>query len=260
LRISARSKRRSANSRNSSSASTDDWWKLDARQRDTQAAEAKAGGQIALYADTSEKWDAMIDQFTPQFPEFAQYKGRFSPELRATVAARAGEIDKLQAQGKVNWMARPGQGGALLPFDSRGNPLGVPNGVPTESPVETPSAAPPAAGNGQFPDPAGFTAGRMTSGGRTEYGNRLVGGAPNSDHLRRDGVDFIPAQGQTLEQLGEQARQYFGPNAKIIIENDHVHASLPGYGQVPMYGARGTRTAPRRAPPPPKGFTEVVPQ
>lgn len=75
----------------------------------------------------------------------------------------------------------------------------------------------------------------MTSGKRTPQGNKLVGGVPNSAHLRGNAVDY---DGPDLSRLAAEARKRF-PGAKVLIHNGHVHVEHDNI-RAPYFGARGT--------------------
>ncbi len=74
--------------------------------------------------------------------------------------------------------------------------------------------------------------GTVTSMRRTIEGNRLVGGDPNSNHLRGDSVDTVGTTRQAL-------REYYGPAAKVGWHKNHWHTDVRG-ANFPYYGKRGT--------------------
>ena len=82
-----------------------------------------------------------------------------------------------------------------------------------------------------------FQNGSLTSGRRTREGNRIVGGVPTSHHLTGDAADY---DGPNLPALRREVQEYYGPRARVIIHDGHVHSTLPGFGQVPYFGRRGT--------------------
>lgn len=75
----------------------------------------------------------------------------------------------------------------------------------------------------------------MTSGRRTPEGNRIVGGVPNSNHLKGIAADF---DGPDLGAVLQEVRQLPGHRRSFIHKN-HVHGE--GDWQVPYFGKNGTR-------------------
>lgn len=116
------------------------WAKLDEGTRKQAKERVEVLGQAALIADTPQKWDAVIDQLAPQYPELARYKGKFSPEARNAVIAQAGEAKALMEQLEPKYVSVPA-GGYLEDVNPRSRtggavPTGPASGVPQPGTVE----------------------------------------------------------------------------------------------------------------------------
>lgn len=83
----------------------DDYAALSKEQADVALQNVKTVGQLALMADTPQKWDATIDQLGPQF---AQYKGQFAQ--REAIIARAGEAKAFLEQQAPKYQVIPENG------------------------------------------------------------------------------------------------------------------------------------------------------
>lgn len=75
----------------------------------------------------------------------------------------------------------------------------------------------------------------MTSGRRTLFGNKLVGGVDGSWHVDGDAVDY---DGPDLNKLLREVQAAY-PKAKVAIHKTHVHAQQRGLN-APYFGKRGT--------------------
>jgi len=74
---------------------------LAKQQQDEVAKRVEIVGQAAQWADTPEKWDAAIDNLSRQYPDLAQYKGKFTPEARMAAISAAGQMKDYYASQKA---------------------------------------------------------------------------------------------------------------------------------------------------------------
>lgn len=101
--------------------------RLSAQQAEEAKKRVGMMGDAAQWADTPEKWDQAIDYLTQQGVDVAQYKGKFSPQLRMSAIASAGELKSyLERSAPVNvgpgsHLVDPASGKALFsaPFAPR---------------------------------------------------------------------------------------------------------------------------------------------
>lgn len=80
----------------------DDYAALNKDQAAIAKQNVETVGQLALMADTPQKWDSVIDQLGPQF---AQYKGQFGQ--REAIIARAGQVKEFLQQQEPKYMTVP---------------------------------------------------------------------------------------------------------------------------------------------------------
>lgn len=158
--------------------------------------------------------------------DFNWYKN-LGPEDRA-VYDQMKPVYKIGPDGLPYPMAR-GQTPTAIPQAPVGKLTPIGGAAPAGAPpfVEAPRG---------FVPPMRLGGGAMTSGRRTPEGNALVGGVPNSAHLRGEAVDY---DGPDLNALLAQARKLPGVR-KAFIHDGHVHTEGKGWS-APYYGKNGTK-------------------
>ena len=105
-----------------------------------------------------------------------------------------------------------------------------------------PSAKPPFSPANGFAPPTKLPSGSMTSGRRTEEGNRLVGGVPGSQHVKGTAADYW---GKDLSAVLADVRKLPGLKRAFIHNagsGRHVHAEGTGWN-TPYFGRRGATGA-----------------
>lgn len=89
----------------------DDYLKLDKASRDHIKQGLDTVGQLALMADTPEKWDSIVGQLAQQDPQFQQYIGKF--QMRDSIIAQAGLAKEAIALAEPKYQVIP-EGGMLV--------------------------------------------------------------------------------------------------------------------------------------------------
>lgn len=86
---------------------------LDDAGRKAAVDQMKQLGELALLADTPEKWDAYATQYVQQgHPEAQAFIGQYSPAARAALIAQAGKASEFISQNEPKWQSI-GEGGIV---------------------------------------------------------------------------------------------------------------------------------------------------
>lgn len=205
------------------------------RKQDAEAEQAKWG--LKRQADREDKqWE--WQNKPPEVPSIireTQAWQSMTPEQRvayqAMQDARSGPIMTTLPNGQFYSGPKSGLPGAL----GAGAPPAIPTAPVGKLRPITGGAVPPASRPFSGPVPQKLKTGFMTSGRRTPQGNALVGGVPNSAHLRGDAVDY---DGPDLNALLVEVRQTMNPD-KAFIHRGHVHTEKRGLN-APYFGKNGT--------------------
>lgn len=128
----------------------DDYLRLDERSQKQYEQGIKTIGELALMANTPEKWDSIVGQLAQENPIFQQYIGRF--DRREAVIAQSGQASAFIDQNKPE-LRNLAYGDTLLdvqPLRNGGQPTVVvkPYGQPDQppnAPQPAPSNVPPQA-------------------------------------------------------------------------------------------------------------------
>lgn len=131
----------------------DAWRGLNGDQQKAAAEQMDAMGQAALYVSSLPEeqraiaWDQQVDQLSRQFPDIAQYRGRYSPEALQGAIASSGSFMDFYRMQQPNYMAIP-QGGTLVDtrnpaavaqFGRQSGQQGGQNNIPSGSPLSQPA-------------------------------------------------------------------------------------------------------------------------
>jgi hypothetical protein len=231
--------------------------KLDDTQRAQVKERADLIGQLALAADTPQRWDDAVDWAVRNgHPDLAAFKGQFSEQSRRSAIATAGLYDKFMEQTKKVWHQQ-GENPSFA-TDAYGNPVGAGNPAGQQDLPRPQSAAerdqlPPGtkyiAPDGSLKITGGSAPGRSNfpvSNGRAVIEdifpgvhvtdnirdpNSALGRAnPDSWHNRSGGaVDVRPIPGMTFDQFVGRIRQsgYSITEQRDEVKNPSGHATGP---------------------------------